>query len=143
MLRNNQIKYTASLVLLLILIVFIIWLNIRPSKLGFGNLSLDIETATNRAELIQGLSGRSNLEIDRGMLFVFNQSGYHCIWMKDMNFPIDILWLDETQKVVDIKRDVSPASYPETFCPDKPARYVLEVNAGLSQKSGVDVGAQL
>lgn len=89
----------------------------------------------------KGLSGRASLPSDRAMLFVFEQSGRHCFWMKGMQFPIDIIWLDKNKEVVHIKQNVTPESYPESFCPTQDARYVVEANAGLA--SGLKVGQRL
>ena len=61
--------------------------------------------ADSDVERKRGLSGRPNLVDGTGMLFVFKESGEHGIWMKDMRFPIDILWLDERLRVVFIKED--------------------------------------
>ena len=79
---------------------------------------------------VLGLSNRTNLPegID-GMLFIFPKSDTHGIWMKDMNFNIDILWLDDNFNVVDQRLNVSPDTYPESFTPSAPALYVLELPA--------------
>ena len=60
--------------------------------------------------------------------------------MKEMNFPIDIIWLDENLKIVAIKENAMTESYPEVFTPSTPARYVLEVPAGFVQKNKISVG---
>ena len=112
-------------------------------SLGFGNRSLKIEEVSSTEDKQLGLGGRQRIADDYGMLFVFQDSGKHCFWMKDMHFPIDILWLDESKKVIYIAAHVPPESFPASFCPDKDAIYVLEVQAGLAAKSGVDVGSQL
>lgn len=91
------------------------------------------------AELQQlGLSGRQDLGDNSGMLFVFDDSSIErCFWMKDMNFAIDMVWLDSDKKVVHIENDVAPETYPNSFCPDQPAKYVLEVNAGRAEQLGI------
>jgi uncharacterized membrane protein (UPF0127 family) len=63
--------------------------------------------------------------------------------MKDMNFPIDMVWVDANQRVVSIESDVPPASYPKTFCPDEAAKYVLEFSAGTAAQQGLSVGQKL
>lgn len=76
----------------------------------------------------QGLSGRENLPDDKGMLFVFDKaSSDNCFWMKDMNFSIDMVWMNNDREVVTVKPNISPESYPESFCPDESAKYGLEV----------------
>ena len=64
------------------------------------------------------------------MLFVFPDNDQHGIWMKDMKFPIDIIWISENYNIVHVKKDATPESYPTVFKNSKPARYVLELPAG-------------
>lgn len=94
---------------------------------------LRLETVSSSKAIMKGLSGRSSLQRDQGMLFVFEKPGKYCFWMKDMNFPIDIIWINESKKVVTVKENVKPESYPDSFCPSESARYVIEVNAGRSR----------
>jgi len=88
----------------------------------------------------RGLSSYTGLGPEEGMLFVFPQDGAYSFWMKDMLFPIDILWIDADGHIVHIERSVSPKSYPASFTPDSPARYVLEVPAGFSEEHGLTAG---
>jgi len=87
-----------------------------------------------------GLGGRSGLAPDEGMLFVFPRDGRYAFWMKDMSFSIDIIWLAADGTVVHIEQAISPATYPETFAPETPARYVLELPAGYAKAYTVKVG---
>jgi uncharacterized membrane protein (UPF0127 family) len=91
-----------------------------------------LEVVRNRAARMQGLGGRENLASSTGMLFVFPESGYHSIWMKEMNFAIDIIWLNQELQVVDVKRNALPESYENrtTYSPRQEARYVIELPAG-------------
>ncbi|OGI71182.1 hypothetical protein A3B84_01470 [Candidatus Nomurabacteria bacterium RIFCSPHIGHO2_02_FULL_35_13] len=98
------------------------------------NLSLTPESRE------QGLSGIKELKKDEGMLFVFNHTGKYPFWMKDMNFPIDIIWIGEDLRVVYIKKDAKPESYPETFTPNQDAKYVLEVFSSFSEKNNLKEG---
>ncbi|MEK7106793.1 MAG: DUF192 domain-containing protein [Patescibacteria group bacterium] len=95
---------------------------------------------STREERSKGLGGRIGLARNEGMLFVFDSDGEYRFWMKDMLFPIDILWLSEGGGVVDIKGKISPATYPDVFTPKAPARYVLELPAGFSEEYSVKVG---
>lgn len=107
-----------------------------------GNLRLDLEYADTLDERRTGLSGRDNLPTDRGMLFVFEEPDRYGFWMKDMQFPLDILWLDENYAVVHIEKNVPPeGSEPSrTYTPPVPALYVLEINAGYSDAYDISVG---
>ena len=65
------------------------------------------------------------------------------MWMKDMQFPIDILWLDAEYKIVFIKHVSTPETYPESFYSDVPARYVLELPAGFAREHDFKIGDKL
>lgn len=104
---------------------------------------LKLERVSSPEALAQGLSGRQSLGEDQGMLFIFEQPGEHCFWMKEMNFPLDIIWLNENKQVITIKENVHPDTYPERFCPNKLAKYVIEVNAGIADRALISEGSQL
>lgn len=91
----------------------------------------------------QGLSGREPLGKNQTMLFIFDNDSRSGFWMKDMKFSIDIVWLDVSKKVVTIKDNASPESYPEVFYPTSPARYVLELDAGRASELGIAPGTTL
>ena len=147
-------KYFIVLAGLFLLIFSLTAFNFPDNYLRYKN---EIEIAGQRIKVIlaqtpetraQGLSGRSYLREDEGMLFVFSAQGGSAsggdrtprFWMKDMLFPIDIIWIDENLKVIYIKKDARPESFPETFGPDAEALYVLEVAAGFSEKHNLQVG---
>lgn len=91
----------------------------------------------------QGLSGMGDMPETSAMLFVFPQEGDWGFWMKDMDFAIDILWLDTQGTVVYMVRDVQPSSYPTTFKPDnKRARYVIELRSGTIERTGIREGSK-
>ncbi len=85
-----------------------------------------LDVALTDAEKEKGLSGRSSLAPDTGMLFVFDKPGTYGFWMPDMSFPIDIIWLDQSCMVVG-KTSMTPQSYPKIFYPDYPAEYAIEL----------------
>lgn len=101
------------------------------------------------AALQRGLSDSAPLEQNEAMLFVFSQSDKHGFWMKDMNYPIDIIWIDEAKKVISVKAHADPSSYSqvdeqssEIFKPASEGRYVLETAAGVADKYGISAGVQ-
>lgn len=100
----------------------------------------NVDIADNEADRNKGLSGRSQISFDGGMLFVFENSGIYPFWMKDMNFPIDIIWIDKDLQVVYLKENADPKSYPEMFVPNKFAQYVLEVKAGTIRDGKIKIG---
>lgn len=112
----------------------------QPNILKVGEISLNIEVADTDAERTQGLSGREGLEEGSGLLFVFEREGYYGFWMKDMNFPIDIAWIDKNKKVTHIEAGVSPETYPKIFNPEIKNLYVLELPAGFLVKNNIQIG---
>ena len=77
------------------------------------------------------------------MFFIYKQPGNPGIWMKDMNFAIDIIWVDTNKKVVEITRDVSPNTYPAVFHSQELIQYIVEVNAGWAEKNNITIGEQI
>jgi uncharacterized membrane protein (UPF0127 family) len=103
------------------------------------------EIALTDAEHSRGLSGRTSLDPNTGMVFVFERPWYYPFWMKDTNFPLDIVWLNQ-DRVVDVAtlRAVSSSqAWPDSHVPVTKADRVLEVNAGLAKELGLKIGAQV
>lgn len=101
------------------------------------------EIATSSEALEQGLSGRISLPTNQGMLFVFSQVGNRGFWMRNMSFPIDIIWINKDKVVVGVDSNVDPSSYPHMYFPPSPIKYVLELNAGYANKNGITASTTL
>ena len=98
------------------------------------------ELARTASERQQGLGGVSTLPKNKAMLFVFDRDGYHAVHMRNMKISIDVIWLDKDKKVVHIVRNMSPDTYPRVFEPSEPARYIIEVAAGVANDRNIRVG---
>jgi len=113
----------------------------NPNKVCFRNYCFDVELARTSGEMARGLMFRKSLEHDRGMLFIFKEEGKHSFWMKNTLIPLDIVWLNQDKEVVFIKKNFEPCT--QKICPgvmpDKKAKYVLEVNAGIIEEIGLKV----
>lgn len=109
-------------------------------RLKIGQAEVLADVARTAKEREAGLSGRSGLGDDEGMLFVFDQPGYYPFWMKEMKFPIDIIWISEDLEIVDISSNLSPDSFPQTFRSQRPVLYVLEVERGFVSQNQVGLG---
>lgn len=143
-------KNISSLFLVVILAIFVLFL-VNNSRHGDGNFvnveigktNLRMELADNQLSRVTGLSYRDSIGSD-GMLFVFTESSAeNCFWMKDMKFSIDMVWLSSDKTVLSIDREVSPETFPNTFCPVSPAKYGIEINAGTAQNYGFEIGKQV
>ena len=114
------------------------------SVMRVGDIPARVEIANTEAERIQGLSGRKEFgDKVNGMLFVFPNSDYHGIWMKDMNFPIDIIWINRDLVIVGIDKNVSPDSYPKTFRPSEPVQFILETDVHYADAFGIAPGQKV
>lgn len=132
-------KYALAL-LVIAASAFVLWH--RDARTPVLSLST-VEIADTPEERERGLSGRSEIPDDYGMLFVFPEKGEYAFWMKEMMVPIDILWLSDDYVVEGISHNVATSTYPEAFRPPVPVRYVLETRAGLSEERGYATGTPL
>ncbi|MDZ7786438.1 MAG: DUF192 domain-containing protein [Candidatus Saccharibacteria bacterium] len=106
---------------------------LRTQFITFGGKRFQVAVADTNKARAKGLGDYESLANDEGMLFVFERPGKHCFWMKDVEFPIGIFWLDEERRVVKSIDSLSPDTYPELFCPEEPVNYVLEIAGGQAQ----------
>jgi len=153
-------KYNIKSLLIVLLLFLCIFLVINNNKnrdqlenntINSNNINavqikdtiLKVDVAYTREQHAKGLSGRESLSPDSGMLFVFNNSGQYLFWMKDMNFPIDIIWVDENYKIVFIEKNAKPESYPSLFGGKVDSKYVIETVSGFSDKNKLQVGDQV
>lgn len=116
--------------------------NLRTDNLiplQIGSVVMQASVADTPSSLELGLSDTLNLPNGIAKLFIFRTSEKWDFWMKDMNYPIDIIWLDELKKVVYIKHSVEPNTYPNSFVPSVPAKYVIETAAGFALENQIDV----
>jgi len=102
--------------------------------------SVSVRLAQTPQEREHGLSGTISLPEGEGMLFFFDTAGFPAFWMKDMTYPIDIIWLSSDWKVVDITHTLPPESYPATVAPQFSTQYVLEVPSGFARTHHITVG---
>lgn len=105
------------------------------------DLEIVVELADTHELRKQGLSNRESLDSDKGMLFVMPSRAMSSFWMKDMNFPLDIVWIDG-DKVANISYDLEAEgpSPKKSYSSGSPVNYVLEVNAGFCKEHGIEVG---
>lgn len=103
---------------------------------------LKIEIADDAYQRETGLMYRQSLEEDSGMLFIFENEAQRGFYMKNTYIPLDLIFLNENFRIVSISRNATPKSL-ETIPSNKPAQYVLEVNAGFSEKWNLKTGDRL
>lgn len=121
-------------------VTMVLSLNSRRWPVTIGGKVVSARVADTDATRMKGLSGTSSLGESGGMLFVFDTPGRWGMWMKDMKYNLDIVWMDSNKKIVYIVRDIAPETYPKVFLPDTDAQYVLELPAGFTEKNRVSLG---
>jgi uncharacterized membrane protein (UPF0127 family) len=139
----KRASWTALVLALLVLATLPLWRQTDRKHMQINDHTVILDVASTPTAQAKGLGGRLSLLPDHGMLFSFKEDATRCFWMKDMRFPVDIVWLDAQHHIRHIQSDVSPRSYPHTFCPPVPTRYVIELNAGAAGELRLHSGQQL
>ena len=119
-----------------------LWSQVRFIPLYVGSVKLLVEVADTRDKRIKGLMFRKNMPEDSGMLLVFDREDVQGIWMKNMRFNLDIIFLNREKQVLEIFPDVPPCRQdpcPSYIC-RQPAKYVLEIKGNRSRELGIKPG---
>ncbi|HWZ65342.1 MAG TPA: DUF192 domain-containing protein [Patescibacteria group bacterium] len=144
--QNTAVGWVFGIVLGLIFVsistMLIVVSSIHKTQITIGGATLLARVAKTDQELSHGLSGTSDLKDSQGMLFVFGYADKWTIWMKDMKYPIDVIWLDKDKKVIDVAVNLTPDSYPQSFKPNQNALYVLEVPSGFITRHNIVSGTK-
>ncbi len=115
------------------------------TSVSIKDLSIDAEIASTTDSQTKGLSDRANLPTGRGMLFIYDDESSRSFWMKNVSFPLDIIWIDSNYKIVGIDRNIQTelgksdselAHYGQAF----QSQYVLEINGGTASKNNIQIG---
>lgn len=104
------------------------------------------DIAASNEQRTKGLSVKDGLAENEGMLFVFDTQGEQTFWMKDMKFPIDIIWIDSNKTVIHIEHNLPPCSFEvlcPTYKPDEDSLYVLETVGGYAEKHHIAQGTRV
>lgn len=141
-----QAKTVILFLILIVLILFSLFFfrikQFQTRQIIINGNIIQIEIADSNEERIRGLSNRTSLPDSSGMLFIFPDVNYHSIWMKEMNFPIDIIWI-KYGIIVDL---VNNAPVPvnnlniATFTPQTTADSILEMRAGAIKRYRMKIG---
>ena len=110
-------------------------------KLSAGIYVIQAEVAGTTATRSQGLMRRKAMAQGAGMLFVFDESAGHCMWMKNTLIPLSVAFIDERGQIVNIA-DMQPLD-ETTHCASRPVRYALEMNQGWFKKRGIAPGTPI
>lgn len=136
--KSNEFFFGAALIMILVAVILTTGQAFQRKTIKFGSCELTTEIASTKQDKARGLSNRPSLDEARSMIFPFNNE-QPVFWMKDMHFPIDIIWINDT-KVVQINSNLQPDNGETTYIPAQPIDYVIEVNSGKTARCAVVPG---
>lgn len=141
---SKNITITLIILFLIGLVVFIYLLkknnpNFQSQEFIIKNQKYNLEVAHTLPQKSLGLSNRTNLCQNCGMIFLFNQNGTLPFWMKDTLIPLDMIWINSIGQVTDIITATQTNS-TKILQNTQPAKYVIELNAGESNNIGLKIG---
>ena len=110
-------------------------------QLNAGMYLIRAEVAADLASRARGLMFRREMPSNAGMLFIFDEPGSQCMWMKNTLIPLSVAFLDDEGKIVNIE-DMTPQT-EDSHCARQPARYALEMNRGWFAARGIKPGTRL
>lgn len=110
-----------------------------------GQSKINLQVVKSEKDRMKGLSGKTSLGQNDGMLFVFDAKGKYPFWMKGMKFPIDIVYINDDTVVYLVENAAPEGQAPSltVYTPDASANFVLEVNAGMAKKLGIKKGTKI
>ena len=118
--------------------------SVAKGNLTVGNTNIQVELADSAAEIEQGLSDREKLGENEGMYFVLLKKQIVEFWMKEMHFPLDIIWIDDGKIVGFVENAPVPSGgNTPTFTSPQPITNVLEVNAGFVKQRSIKKGDEV
>lgn len=145
-------KTKEILVIVLLLIVvgavsyYFGYFNKSDTNVCIDDACFKVEIADDNNERTMGLMNRTFMDNDKGMLFVWESEGYYPFWMKNTLIPLDMIWINMDKEVIFIYENAQPCIEEpcEIIYPARiNAMYVLEINGGLADELGIDVGSKL
>lgn len=139
--RKRRVFVALACLVLVGLVAAFIYKRNSPydTQLTVGGHRIVVEIAQTAEARAEGLSGRKSLDFGNGMLFIEDFGTESCVWMRNMQFSIDVMWFDGDRRLTHVEERVSPDTFPLSFCSDEPAAYILEVPAGYAQHIGTEL----
>ncbi|MDP1740459.1 MAG: DUF192 domain-containing protein [Polaromonas sp.] len=116
-------------------------MNLPRVKLSVGMHQIDAQVALQPEQRQIGLMFRKEMPASEGMLFVFEQAGKQCFWMKNTLIPLTAAFIADDGTIVNLA-DMKPL-VTDSHCSEKPVRYVLEMNVGWFAKKRIKAGDKL
>ncbi|MDP2656515.1 MAG: DUF192 domain-containing protein [bacterium] len=115
----------------------------KEIPITIADIPMTVEVADTRAKQEKGLVGRDAPPRGHGMLYVLSNPSRYSYSAEGMIFDVDLIWINDSRLVVDMKAEISSQSVPDTFEPNVPINYILEVPAGFIQRNGIQLGDEV
>ncbi len=126
------------------MLLFILMACVSGPYVEIGGTKVSVEVPETPAEMAKGLMYKEHLDDDAGMLFVFDKAGIHSFWMKNTLIPLDMIFIDSDNKIVDIMTaEPCEKASCKSYSPKTDSKYVLEVNAGFAEKHNIEIGDEV
>jgi uncharacterized protein len=148
---NRKILFSllsAIALIIIALVVRAIWINYREAReldtVRVGDATFEVDVADSPFRRMKGLSGLTTLPENEGLLMIFKEKDTPTIWPKNLKFPIDIIWIDDST-VVGVEKNAMAESNLvldgiKLYIPNQPINKVLQINAGLADKLNIGPG---
>lgn len=147
---NKKILFGISL-LIIVVVTFLLWPKQQPTptlpviRADIGETTYKLYAPNTTGNQQIGLSAFDNISNNEGMIFRGNPVGVQGVWMKDMKFNIDIIWIDKDNRVVHLVENASKDSYPTIFQnPDSVvSAYIIELQSGQIKSRQINKGDEV
>jgi hypothetical protein len=148
-------KNSITIIIILLFIIFGILIfyftqtssTFTSTTININNQQINLEIAKTNSQKAKGLSGRTSLCSDCGMIFIFNKEGIYPFWMKDTLIPLDMIWLNSQGLIVSIltaqPEPNTPITQLKLYQNQMPAKYVIELNANRAQELNLKIGDKM
>ncbi len=130
--KNIKIYLLILSLFILLFIVFFMNQGSDIKKVCINDNCFEVESAISNEEKRQGLMERESLDEQAGMLFIYEEEAVRSFWMKNMNFPIDLIWINKNKTIVGIEESLPPCKDNCQLYESPQAISVLEIKAGLA-----------
>lgn len=110
-------------------------------ELSAGIHRIQVEVVNTSAKRAEGLMFRKSLQANYGMLFVFDQTAQHCMWMRNTLIPLAVAFIDGQGRIINIEEMLPQTE--NNHCAERPAKFALEMNAGWFKSRGLSAGMPL
>ncbi|MFH1036529.1 MAG: DUF192 domain-containing protein [Patescibacteria group bacterium] len=117
----------------------------KTGSVCFNENCFKIELAKTPEEKARGLMFRENLDQDKGMLFIYGEEENLPFTMRNTKIPLDIIWINGNEEIVFVSENSQPCHTEvcPSINPEKSAQYVLEINGGIAEKIGLEIGNKI